>query len=413
MAGGRAYDDPIEQDVPLNRTPDFYTYAEVPLAEARADGEFIVVGWPDGATLRAHVLWLWENRMAGAGVDEATREGIVDPASLPVPSVVRAVSVEADGDLRVRWHGAADSVHHSGWLRHVADGGHRPRASIPEPTLWTADDLGTPPAPPTMHGPTVLDDPESLQEWLSTLCRYGLARLEDLPTTEDVVARVGTRIGVLRDTNFGITWSVSVDVDPNSTANTARSLPPHTDLPTRETPPGFQLLHCVVNTCRAGLSHMADGYAVVEHLRHHEPDAYDALTTLRWIFFNRSPDHDHRWSGPIIDVGGPGRPLTLRAFHPVRAFPDMDDADVPRAYAALRTFGSLAASPGFRIEYPFRPGDLVAFDNRRILHGRGPIDTETGVRELRGAYIDHDEIHSRLRVLTRGGKTWAPSSPVR
>ena len=72
VAGGRAYDDPIEQDVPLNRTPDFYTYAAVPLAEARADGEFIVVGWPDGATLRAHVLWLWENRMAGAGVDEAT-----------------------------------------------------------------------------------------------------------------------------------------------------------------------------------------------------------------------------------------------------------------------------------------------------------------------------------------------------
>ncbi len=158
---------------------------------------------------------------------------------------------------------------------------------------------------------------------------------------------------------------------------------------------------------------MSDGYAVVDHLRRHEPDAYDALTTLRWVFFNRSPAHDHRWSGPVIDVGGPGQPLTLRAFHPVRAFPDMDDADVPRAYAALRTFGTVAASPEFRIEYPFRPGDLVAFDNRRILHGRGAIDSRAGVRELQGAYIDHDEVHSRLRVLTRGGKQWAPSSPAR
>ena len=146
---------------------------------------------------------------------------------------------------------------------------------------------------------------------------------------------------------------------------------------------------------------MADGYAVAAALEAEHPAAYAALTSLRWTFFNRSPEHDHRWSGPIIDEGAPGSPLTLRAFHPVRAFPDMDDVDVPRAYSAVRTFSRVAGSERFQMRYPFEPGDLVAFDNRRILHGRSPIDADGGTRVLHGTYIDHDEIYSRLRVLTR------------
>ena len=247
----------------------------------------------------------------------------------------------------------------------------------------------------------MLADDQALHEWLTALVRHGIARLEALPTDAEVLPAVGRRIGALRDTNFGVTWPVSVDLAPVSTANTPLPLPAHTDLPTRETPPGFQLLHCLVNTCAGGLSHMTDGYAVAAHLEETEPEVYDALTSLRWVFFNRSPEHDHRWAGPIIDEGAPGQPLTLRAFHPVRAFPDMDPADVPRAYAALRRFGEVARDDSFQMRYAFRPGDLVGFDNRRILHGRGPIDTEGGVRELHGTYIDHDEVHSRLRVLSR------------
>lgn len=358
----------------------------------------MVVRWPDATVLRAHALWLWENRMEGGAVDPATREITIDPADLPSAEVLESASVTATGDLEVQWVDSVPSVYHCGWLRHVAAGGHRASAGIPAAEPWRAAELD---APPTFDGLAVLDDDHALREWLVALCRYGLARLEGLPASDDVVGAVGRRLGALRETNFGVTWPVSVDVAPTSTANTSLPLPPHTDLPTRETPPGFQLLHCRVNTCSGGFSHMTDGYAVADRLREHEPAVFEALTTLRWTFFNRSPDHDHRWSGPIIDVGGPGQPLTLRAFHPVRAFPDMDDADVPRAYEALRVFSAVAGSDEMQMRYPFRAGDLVAFDNRRILHGRGVIDADGGVRELHGTYVDHDEVHSRLRVLTR------------
>lgn len=380
------------------RTPDFYTYAPAPISAAEPEGEFVLIRWPDGRTLWAHALWLYENRMGDVTIEERSREAKIDPAVLPDGSSLGAFSVAANGDLTVNWSGEAPSCHHSGWLRHVAEGRHRPAASIPEPRRWTASEYHE---PITFDGLAVLDHDDALRDWLDTLCRYGLARLQGLPRNNNTLLDLGRRVGALRNTNFGTTWPVSVDTRPTSTANTALPLPPHTDLPTRETPPGFQLLHCLVNTCAAGFSTMADGYAVVGHLREHEPDAYDALSTLNWIFFNRSPDHDHRWSGPIIDHGGPGTPLTLRAFHPVRAFPDMADADVPRAYNGLRVFSRLAADDRFQMRYPFRPGDLVAFDNRRILHGRAEIDTNGGVRELHGTYIDHDEVYSRLRVLAR------------
>jgi gamma-butyrobetaine dioxygenase len=393
-----AYADPIRQDVPLSRTPDFYDYAEQPLAAADMDGEFVVVRWPDGAWLRIHALWLFENQMGDVTIDERTREGKTDPADLPDANILVGAAVGGNGDLDVSWSDGSIARYHSGWLRHIADSRHRPQASIPAPVEWTTADFAE---PITVDGPATLTDDRALYEFLESLARYGLVRLEGLDITRDVLPALGRRIGALRDTNFGITWPVTVDLKPTSTAVTPLPLPPHTDLPTRETPPGFQMLHCLVNTCAAGFSTMADGYAVVRHLREHQPDVHDVLANTNWVFFNRSPEHDHRWTGPLIDYGAPGMPLTLRAFHPLRAFPDMDDADVPAAYAALREFSRLAGSDEFQMRYPFRPGDLVAFDNRRLLHGRASIDADGGQRELHGTYIDHDEVYSRLRVLSR------------
>lgn len=392
----------IAQVVSLSRTPDFYNYAEHPIAGARRDGDFVVIRWPDGAEMRAYVLWLFENRMAGESIDEQTRENKLDPADLPSPDVLKGVAVASSGDLAVSWYGYPTALYHSGWLRHVHEGRHTHNAHLPPVKTWTAATL---PELPTFDGPSVLHDDDSLRDWLTTMVELGIARLVGLGSQEEVVAAVGLRIGALRDTNFGTTWAVTADLDPGSVANTALPLAPHADLPTRETPPGYQLLHCRVNECTGGLSHMTDGYAVAQHLRDAEPETYEILCRAKWIFFNRSPEHDHRWSGPLIDHGGPGSPVTFRTFHPVRAFPDMAEDDIPRAYEALRRFSELARSDEYQLRSVFSPGDLVAFDNRRILHGRGPFSENTGRRVLRGAYVDHDEVYSRLRVLMRRRET--------
>ncbi len=376
-------------------TPDFIAHDWRPLhsAELSVDG-FVELSWPDGATLSAYSLWLAENA-EGYGLEPSSRESTLEPRDLPTPSGLASATVDSDGALALTWADGRTCRVHPGWLRYVADRRHLPEATLPPPTMWTTADFDE---PPTIDGSQVLRDPRVLTEWLTTMVRYGIARLRAVPADISFLAQLAAAVGPIRDTNFGPVWSVQAKPQPDSTAYTGLDLGQHTDLPTREVPPGFQFLHCVENTVAGGWSRMSDGWAVVEAIRAEQPDAYDALTTLEWVFVNRAADAQHRWVGPIIDHGSLRQPLTLRAFYPVRGMPHMNRDDIPRAYESLRVFADMARDPRFQLRFPFTPGDLVGFDNRRVLHGRDAFDG-TGSRHLRGCYIDHDDLYSRLRVL--------------
>jgi gamma-butyrobetaine dioxygenase len=381
-------------------TPDYYCYPWSALAGARLTAHDTAdLSWPDGMTLECHPMWLRENAPGPGGIDPVTRECELDPAHLAGDLSISRLEV-VHGALEVTFEPEhRDAAFHPGWLRHVADQMHRPFAVIPEPVAWTATEHTQ---PVTHNGVAVLAGGSALAVALCDLARYGLIRLADCGTGPDTVAQMAGLIGAMRDSNFGLTWHVDVDITPTSLANTGQRLAPHTDLPTREVPPGLQLLHCVENSVEGGWSTMADGLAVAGHLRADEPDAFEALTTLEWVFFNRSPEHDHRWQGPVIDTGDGRIPYTYRAFHPVRAFPAMPAAEVSRAYAAMRLLSETAGSDRFQMRYPFRPGDIVVFDNRRVLHGRDAFEPHAGTRRrLIGTYMDTDEFYSRLRVLLR------------
>lgn len=383
-------------------TPDFYTYEWLPLSEVSLDGDgWVTCVWPDGTQSRCYALWLAENT-AGMGLDPVTRESMIDPGDLPEPADLLTATRTDDGALELTWRSGQVTHAHPGWLRHIADGEASPAATLPDMQPWTAADFTE---PPTVDGSNVLNDHGVLHEWLTLMRRFGLARLANTPSTEEALAQIMAHVGPIRGSNFGDVFVVKSIPNPrpeeNSVANTGLNLGQHSDLPTREVPPGFQFLHCLQNDVAEGWSRMTDGLALTRHLEANHPAEYEALCTLRWTFVNRSSEADHRWTGPIIDHGAPGQPLTLRAFYPVRSLPDMDPADVPRAYAAMRIFSQAAHHPDLQMRYPFSAGDLVGFDNRRILHGRDAYDPASGGRYLRGCYLDQDDVWSRLRVLDR------------
>lgn len=387
--------NPASQQSCVPVTPDFIDHLWHALRSAVVADGFVHLEWDDGVALDAYGLWLAENA-EGVGLEPESRESMLDPRYLPDPDVVDVARVADDGALEIGWSDGRLSRVHPGWLHHIATRRHLPTDSIPPPRVWTTADFDE---PPTIDGTDILDDDSVLEAWLSTLVEFGLCRLTGLPVDHGFVERLMARVAPIRDTNFGPIWSVEATADPDSTANTRLDLGQHTDLPTRELPPGYQFLHCIENSVAGGSSRMSDGLAVVEAIREQHPDAFDALTSLDWVFCNRSPDAEHRWIGPIIDRGA--RTPILRAFYPVRRAPHMATVDVPRAYEALRIFARTAHDPRFQISFEFRPGDLVAFDNHRILHGRDAFEI-TGTRRLRGCYADQDDVFSRLRVLRRG-----------
>ncbi|TDR56086.1 TfdA family taurine catabolism dioxygenase TauD, partial [Halomonas ventosae] len=75
--------------------------------------------------------------------------------------------------------------------------------------------------------------------------------------------------------------------------------------------------------------------------------------------------------------------------------------EVEPAYEALMTLQRMLHEPAFTIRFTYRPGDLVIFDNRRLLHARDAFEGASGHRWLQGCYMERDEIRSRYRMVLR------------
>ena len=80
---------------------------------------------------------------------------------------------------------------------------------------------------------------------------------------------------------------------------------------------------------------------------------------------------------------------------------DVSADRVVEVYRALRKLAALTRDARYRVCLRLEAGDLMMFDNRRVLHGRDAFRPATGRRHLQGCYVDHDEVLSRIRVLER------------
>src|SRR5438132_1145008 len=73
----------------------------------------------------------------------------------------------------------------------------------------------------------------------------------------------------------------------------------------------------------------------------------------------------------------------------------------PTTPRARQLFDHRLRAPDFEIRFLLKAGDLVMFDNCRLLHGRTAFDPSEGLRHLQGCYIDSDGPRSLYRVLRR------------
>ena len=69
--------------------------------------------------------------------------------------------------------------------------------------------------------------------------------------------------------------------------------------------------------------------------------------------------------------------------------------EMEQFYDALRAFEALANDHRLQWRRVNPPGDAMLFDNWRVLHGRTAY---TGHRHLCGAYVNHEDYESRLRL---------------
>ncbi len=384
-------------------TPDFESYGvEHRITEATVNGQAVRLRWDDGQTSEYHAFWLRENSPDEETIHPQSREMLIDPLDIPEDITPVEVAVAANGALAVTWsHGGRISRYHPGWLRRHAwlgKGSDWDGEPALGQVLWNGAIL---PEPPTYDGPEALRDDQVLLAWLEALRDFGVARLGNLAVRDGQLEDVLARIGPIRTTNFGQLFDVIVMDDPNSNAYTSAPLVPHMDLGTREMPPGLQFLFCRENSTSGGEGIYVDGYSIAEDLRREDPATFADLTTVRWEFNNRAKDCDYRAVGPVLALDANGALSEVRYTPWLRA-PLKAPIDIQeRAYRSIRAFMRRNADPANQIRITYRPGDLLAFDNRRVLHGRAGYSASGGKRHLQGCYADRDDLMSAIRLTRR------------
>ncbi|MEH6526040.1 MAG: TauD/TfdA family dioxygenase [Sneathiella sp.] len=361
------------------------------------DGD-LIVDWDDQKSSRFLALWLREQCPCTICHSDITRETLIDITDIPMDIQAMECRLDEMGYLLVTWSDQGHaSRYHPGWLRaNCYDDWARAERGHTRPT-WGCDFTV-----PEFDATGIIENDDHLYEWLTALDSYGLTRLQNVPLEHGRVAHLAERIGKIRSTNFGTVFDVVSKPDADSNAYLSVELPLHMDLPTRETPPGLQFLHCIENAADGGESRFADAYHAAKILKEEAPDIFRIVTTVDYCFQNRAVDCDYRASGPLIKLDSRGEPIESRINTFLTApFTHLPHEEVKAALEAKHYLMRLLNEDRMRVQFKMAPGDMVAFDNRRALHARTEFFPNTGHRYLEGCYLDRDDLGSRLRMLER------------
>ncbi|MGM0857641.1 MAG: TauD/TfdA family dioxygenase [Pseudomonadota bacterium] len=361
------------------------------LAEAVPTDDGIQLTWQDGQHTTLPLLWLRDHCACPACRHPQTRERLY----LPLDDIHETPAIElADGHLYLTWQDGHESAFHSGWLYQRRPETEQPTA-VPALSPW--QDRFTPER--IRHADFLT--PEGEKAWLTAMLRDGLALITEGPLVEEEVSRLAERIGPQRATNFGSRFDVRSKPNPNNAAYTAVGLPLHIDLPNWRQPPDIQLLYCLQNEASGGQSLFADGARVANALREQDPEALAILSDTPIDFRFQDETHDISVRAPVIKLDDEGNLVEMRLNNWIRDTLHLPAPKMAAWYRAYRVLWQLFHSEAHQIEFTLRPGEMVAFDNRRVLHGRREFDPNSGARHLQGTYLDRDMLASRLRVLAR------------
>jgi len=362
--------------------------------------ESLTLTWDNGHQSEYHYLWLRDNCHCPKCIATLTREQVFEICDVPLTIKPLAAHISDNHRLMIEWDYAEhSSLYHPGWLL-----SHCYSESVLEEKKWSPniwDKTRISQELPTKTFDSVMQSDFHLLAWLRDLRDYGIALVTQVDTQENTLIKVANRISFIRETNFGTIFNVRAKADANTAAYTDLRLPLHTDLPTRELQPGLQFLHCLINDATGGESILVDGFKIADHMRVNHPQEFKSLSTIPMSFYNKDKDSDYRFRGTAIVTDSNGEVVEVRLANFLRGPIDVPSHQTMALYKAYRCFIQLTREVEFQFFHRLNAGDLIVFDNRRVLHARNAFDLKTGMRHLQGCYVDRDELLSRIRVLER------------
>jgi gamma-butyrobetaine dioxygenase len=368
------------------------------ITRVSATPDALAVEWADGTHREFAGIWLRDN--APEHRDPHSGQRLVDIADLPATPRIRSAAAH-NGAVHVEWDGESHASRFDvEWLSAQADSVQirRPELAVRpwlEGSALRASDFAW------AEFARARDGRALRLEWLTRLLQEGVAFLSNSPAGEAGILEAMKLIGQVAETNYGLVFDVRSVAQPENLAYSDLGLGLHTDNPYREPVPGFQALHALIVSPDGGESLFADGFALAEHVRDTRPDDFALLSQTAVPFHYRSANAELYAERPLIQMSCAGR---ITAVHyNSRSIAPLDPSSPGTAgyYSAYRRFAALLREPRYQLKFKLAAGEIVVFDNQRILHGRTAFSAARHPRHLRGCYLTRDSVYSTAAVLRR------------
>ncbi|MGE0138592.1 MAG: trimethyllysine dioxygenase [Ilumatobacteraceae bacterium] len=352
------------------------------------------ITWNDGAESTYPWIWLRDHAHDESTLHPVTQQRQLFTASISptlsardVAAVGQSVAIEWDGDDQ-------PSVLPIEFLVRFRRP-FEPKAAIDEPrVLWDAETVLP---PPTVPYDEVMASDEGVARWLRKVAAYGFAIATGTPPTAEATEALARRVGYVRETIFGGFWEFTADLSKADTAYTNLELRPHTDGTYSHDAPGLQMLHCLHFDGEGGASTMVDGFRIADELRREAPHHHALLSRIA-IPGQYIGDGSHLMAArPVLRHDHAGSLVQVSFNNADRAPFLLPPDEMIELYDALRAFDLLANDERLQWRHVLRPGEALLFDNWRVLHGR---TSYSGSRRLCGAYLNHEDFESRLRLAS-------------
>lgn len=362
------------------------------------DEKGVEIAFGSGLIHRFNLTWLRHNCGCSACVEPSSGQKIANILDLTTHNPIAAIDVNAaDDTISIVWETDSHrSVYPVSLLHNIALPSKD--KSSPPPVLKSI---------PRLSLAHVLDDEKELHGWLHTLAVHGVAVLEGEDVKEGLVLELAQRICPPMHTIYGTVFDVVSTPNPINVAYSPLMLDVHQDLVYYESPPGLQFLHCrcFAPSVVGGNSTIVDGFALLEAFREKDPSSFEILTKIptrfQKIHYRREQPVHITYSRPIIELNFRGEIINFSWAPPFEAPQrDLSDSDMADYYHAYTSLLSIMArwSP---FEFRLKPGEILTFNNRRMLHGRTMFTSEKhGDRHLQGTYVNIDEFKNKYRVLS-------------
>ncbi|KAJ5900085.1 hypothetical protein N7495_004829 [Penicillium taxi] len=261
-----------------------------------------------------------------------------------------------------------------------------------------------------------MNDDAKFASAMRNIQRLGLLFVKDIPKSREMVEKIATRMGPLRNSFYGSTWDVRTVPEAKNVAYTNQFLGFHMDLMYMNEPPAYQLLHCLENSCDGGESLFADSFYAAQLMKTHCLTEFKTLTRTQLSYEYVHEDQTYYNTWPVIELNE-----KTKEVHRVNYSPPFQSA-LPgggkgvESFAlmkrALDLFTSQIESQSSVYQLKLKPGECVIFANRRIVHARNQFSTATGSRWLAGAYVDEDAVLSRFAVSRKKNPAeWIMNDP--